>query len=217
MLHFVFRVLSASSCMKQSGIQSVTERALIVLSNIILCFVTVFLQQPSNAKGGKWIIRMPKGLASRYWEEIILALIGGQFGGVPDGEICGAVLSVRYSEDILGVWNRNAANADVTDKIRDAIKKVLQIPPHAYMEYKPHQASLQDRSSFRNTQVWKPTKQLDRPSSTVESSGGASATTRRSGSWTEREKTGGGGASSSKALGPRGSAGERGSWRTGNH
>lgn len=35
--------------------------------------------QASNAKGGKWIIRLPKGLASRYWEEIILALIGGQY------------------------------------------------------------------------------------------------------------------------------------------
>ena len=52
-------------------------------------------EDPSNSKGGKWIVRLPKGLASRYWEEIILALIGAQFTGVPDGEICGAVLSVR--------------------------------------------------------------------------------------------------------------------------
>jgi translation initiation factor 4E len=52
-------------------------------------------EDAGNAKGGKWIVRLPKGLASRYWEEIILALIGGQFTGVPDGEICGAVLSVR--------------------------------------------------------------------------------------------------------------------------
>jgi translation initiation factor 4E len=39
---------------------------------------TQVFTQASNAKGGKWIIRLPKGLASRYWEEIILALIGGQ-------------------------------------------------------------------------------------------------------------------------------------------
>jgi hypothetical protein len=52
----------------------------------------------ANAKGGKWIVRLPKGLASRYWEETMLALIGGQFTGVPDGEICGAVLSIRYNE-----------------------------------------------------------------------------------------------------------------------
>lgn len=168
--------------------------------------------QPSNAKGGKWIIRMPKGLASRYWEEIILALIGGQFAGVPDGEICGAVLSVRYVEDILGVWNRNAADREIIDKIRDAIKKVLQLPPNANMEYKPHQTSLQDRSSFRNTQVWKPTK--DRTASTMpDSTGGTSS--RRSGLWTERDKsiTGGNG----KPSMPRGVGGDRGSWRTGSH
>jgi len=109
----------------------------------------------SNAKGGKWIVRLPKGLASRYWEEIILALIGGQFSGVPDGEICGAVLSVRYSEDILGVWNRTSSDRAMTEQIRDAIKKVLQLPAHANMEYKPHQNAIQDRSSFRNTSVWK--------------------------------------------------------------
>jgi len=159
-------------------------------------------EDPGNLKGGKWIIRLPKGLASRYWEEIILALIGCQFTGVPVTELCGAVLSVRYSEDILGVWNRTATDRELVERIRDSIKKVLQLPVNAYMEYKPHQASLQDRSSFRNTQVWKP-----------KGSSGES-TTRRSGSWTEREAGGGpvggggasGGGSSKREV--------RGSWRS---
>jgi translation initiation factor 4E len=169
-----------------------------------------YVLKPSNAKGGKWIIRMPKGLASRYWEEIILALIGGQFAGVPDGHICGAVLSVRYVEDILGVWNRDATDREIIDRIRDAIKKILQLPPSANMEYKPHQASLQDRSSFRNTQVWKPSK--ERTSATMpESTGGVSS--RRSGSWTERDKSV---TTSNKPSMPRG-GGDRGSWRTASH
>lgn len=134
-------------------------------------------EDPSNAKGGKWIVRLPKGLASRYFEEILLAMIGGQFLGVPDGEICGVVLSIRYSEDILGVWNRSAMDRDVIDRIRDAIKKILQLPAHANMEYKPHQTSMADRSSFRNTQVWKP-KSLE----------GRTSETRRSSSWGEREE-----------------------------
>jgi Eukaryotic initiation factor 4E len=126
---------------------------------------------------------MPKGLASRYWEEVILALIGGQFGNsVVDHEICGAVLSMRYNEDILGVWNRNANATTEIEKIRTTIQRILQLPPNAYMEYKPHETSLQDRggantntgtsstnttnsttgTSFRNnhnhatTQAWKP-------------------------------------------------------------
>lgn len=130
-------------------------------------------EDPSNAAGGKWIVRLPKGLSSRYWEEIILALIGGQFG-VPDGEVCGAVLSVRYSEDILGVWNKTANDREIVERLRDSIRRCLQLPSHANLEYKPHQNSLQDRSSFRNTQVWKP-KSLEGRSSSVSDKDNASA------------------------------------------
>lgn len=137
-------------------------------------------EDPNNAKGGKWIVRLPKGLSSRYWEEIMLALIGGQFSGIPDGEICGAVLSIRYGEDILGVWIKTASDRDLVDRIRDQIKKVLQLPNHANMEFKPHQNSMQDKSSFRNTQVWKP--------KSVEARSSAHGETRRSGSWGEREE-----------------------------
>ena len=130
-------------------------------------------------------IRLPKGLASRYWEEVVLALIGGQFPGIPDGEICGLVISIRYSEDILGVWNRSANDRDMVDRLRDAIKKVLQLPPTAYasMEYKPHQNAIADRSSFRNAQTWKPSRQ--------NSDAALSSSSRhRSGSWVEREHKG---------------------------
>jgi translation initiation factor 4E len=162
-------------------------------------------EDPMNEKGGKWIIRLRKGLSSRYWEEgtleegeyflygkwpntqiislytVLLALIGGQFPGVPEGEICGAVVSIRYNEDILGIWCRNSANRDVTERIRDAIKRVCQLPSHAHLEFKPHQAALQDKSSFRNTQVWKPKNTLDRSDSRGEGP-------RRSGSWGERDQ-----------------------------
>jgi len=139
-------------------------------------------EDPSNTRGGKWIIRLPKGLASRYWEEIVLSMIGGQLTGIPDGEICGAVVSIRYSEDILGVWNRSSSDRELTERIRDAIKKVLQLPSFAPMEYKPHQTSVADKSSFRNTQMWKSTNRRD----------AAGRDTRRSGSWGERENSTGG-------------------------
>lgn len=70
-------------------------------------------------------------------------------------EICGIVVSIRYNEDIVSVWNRNANNADVTERVRDMIKRILSLPNHAFMEYKPHVDSLADKSSFRNTQVWR--------------------------------------------------------------
>ena len=89
-------------------------------------------EDESNVNGGKWIVRLKKGVAARYWEDLVrshpaprrtissaqtlttvparpqlLALLGGQFK-VGD-EICGAVLSVRYQEDILSVWSAAAA------------------------------------------------------------------------------------------------------------
>ena len=80
-------------------------------------------EDPANARGGKWTIRLRKGLADRLWEGVVLGLVGGSLErgsrkdegeGEEEGasevedqrEICGAVLSVRRDEDILAVWHR---------------------------------------------------------------------------------------------------------------
>lgn len=59
-----------------------------------------------NKKGGKWVVRLKKGVVDRYWEDLILALIGEQFGDAGD-EVCGAVANVRNGEDVLSIWTRN--------------------------------------------------------------------------------------------------------------
>lgn len=110
----------------------------------------------------------------------VLALVGDQLDY--GDNICGAVLSIRFNEDILSVWNRNASDHQVGDFIislntdmhftctkylcntltlvclyqavmalRDAIKRHLKLPHGYVMEYKPHDASLRDNSSYRNT------------------------------------------------------------------
>jgi hypothetical protein len=69
-------------------------------------------EDPLNLPGGKWILRLRKGVADRIWEDLVLALIGDQFAGVASPhddewpEICGCTISVRQNEDILSVWNR---------------------------------------------------------------------------------------------------------------
>lgn len=62
-------------------------------------------EDDENKKGGKWIVRLKKGVADRYWEDLLLAMIGDQFFEASD-EVCGAVLSVRNGEDILSIWTR---------------------------------------------------------------------------------------------------------------
>ena len=62
-------------------------------------------------------MRLRKGVATRYWEDVLLAVIGGQFRVGAD-EICGAVLSVRYQEDLLSIWNKSADSRRVCVQIR---------------------------------------------------------------------------------------------------
>lgn len=110
-------------------------------------------EDKSNAQGGKWIVRLRKGLASRFWEHLILGIIGEQFD--VEGEICGAVISVRYQEDIISVWNKTATRTDVTLRIKETLKRILGLPSNTAMEYKKHDQSLRDKSSFRNTEVFR--------------------------------------------------------------
>ena len=94
-------------------------------------------EDEANKFGGKWIVRLRKGgrkiraaaglptyfsnswiwsdrrlvcsgLASRCWENLVLAMLGEQF--MVGEEICGAVVSIRFQEEILSIWNRTACD-----------------------------------------------------------------------------------------------------------
>ena len=86
-------------------------------------------EDPLNLSGGKWIIRLKKGISDRLWEDIILAVLGEQFDDLQppvDEEsdewpgICGCTISVRPSEDIISVWNRYEGDTKIRDKIKYA-------------------------------------------------------------------------------------------------
>ncbi|ELR18705.1 Eukaryotic initiation factor 4E [Acanthamoeba castellanii str. Neff] len=110
-------------------------------------------EDDANKRGGKWIIRLKKGLATKYWEDLLLAIVGEQFQ-VGD-EICGIVCSIRFNEDILSVWNKSADNKQARLKIHETLKTVLNLPPNTPMEYKCHDDSIRDNSSFRNTDIYR--------------------------------------------------------------
>ncbi|KAJ4820100.1 Eukaryotic translation initiation factor 4E [Rhynchospora pubera] len=108
-------------------------------------------EDPANSNGGKWIIRFKKVISGRFWEDLVLALVGDQFDFGED--VCGIVLTVRYNEDILCVWNRNSSDQQVIMALKDSIKRHLKLPNGYIMEYKPHGASLRDNSSYRNAWI----------------------------------------------------------------
>lgn len=62
-------------------------------------------EDEENKRGGKWIMRLKKGVSDRYWEELLMAMIGDQFAEAAD-EVCGAVLSVRPNEDVFSIWTK---------------------------------------------------------------------------------------------------------------
>ena len=114
-------------------------------------------EDEANKFGGKWIVRLRKGiysnsnqvhsrlpfnpgLANRCWENLVLAMLGEQF--MVGEEVCGAVVSVRFQEDILSIWNRTALDPAVTARIRDTFKRVLNLPPATLIEYKAHNDSI---------------------------------------------------------------------------
>ncbi|XP_059941434.1 eukaryotic translation initiation factor 4E type 2-like isoform X2 [Mesoplodon densirostris] len=91
-------------------------------------------------------IRPWKGLASRCWETLILAMLGEQF--MVGEEICGAVVSVQFQEDIISIWNKTASDQATTAHIRDTLRRVLNLPPNTIMEYKTHTDNIKGNSSF---------------------------------------------------------------------
>jgi len=107
-----------------------------------------------NIVGGKWIIRLKKGVADRLWEDMVLGVIGDQFraqgdGESEDGEICGCTISVRQNEDIISLWNRTGENLAAV-KAKETMKRILNLPSNTSIEYKSNNDSLNDKSSFRN-------------------------------------------------------------------
>ena len=84
-------------------------------------------EDPLNLSGGKWIIRLKKGVSDRLWEDLLLAVLGEQFDDLqpPANEeldewpgICGCTISIRPNEDIISVWNRYEADTKIRDKIK---------------------------------------------------------------------------------------------------
>lgn len=116
-------------------------------------------EDEANQEGGKWILRLRKGLASRCWENLILAMLGEQF--MVESELCGAVISLRFQDDIISIWNKNASDQTTMHRIRDTLRRVLNLPQNTIMEYKAHSDSLNDRSSFRNTNLYIQERQKD--------------------------------------------------------
>eukprot|EP00039_Didymoeca_costata_P010567 m.142610 g.142610 ORF g.142610 m.142610 type:complete len:223 (+) comp14882_c0_seq1:221-889(+) len=106
-------------------------------------------EDDANKNGGRFSIRLKKGLVSRFWENLVLAIIGGQFDF--GEEICGAVVSVRFQDDVLSIWNKTSEPKDknLILKIKEAMCRALSLPEALadHIHYQSHNDSAQKRRS----------------------------------------------------------------------
>lgn len=84
-------------------------------------------EDPKNANGGFWAMRVRKDDTAYVWKEVILALIGEQFeGSLGEGdEICGLTVSIRQHDDIIRIWNTNASanSSGLLGRLKEIIPK----------------------------------------------------------------------------------------------
>ena len=52
------------------------------------------------------------------------------------------IMCLSLQEDIISVWNRVANDQATTNRIRDTLRRVLNLPPTTILEYKNHGDSL---------------------------------------------------------------------------
>eukprot|EP01104_Vermistella_antarctica_P007851 TRINITY_DN1946_c0_g1_i1.p1 TRINITY_DN1946_c0_g1~~TRINITY_DN1946_c0_g1_i1.p1 ORF type:complete len:247 (+),score=43.28 TRINITY_DN1946_c0_g1_i1:336-1076(+) len=67
-------------------------------------------EDPCNANGGYWSMRVSKNDTLQVWKELLLAAIGEQLSGHVEAgdDICGVTVSIRGPDNIVQVWTQNA-------------------------------------------------------------------------------------------------------------
>ncbi|CAB55035.1 Eukaryotic translation initiation factor 4E-5 [Caenorhabditis elegans] len=85
-------------------------------------------EAPENWDGGRWLIIINKGktpeVLDAVWLEILLALIGEQFGKDMES-ICGLVCNVRGQGSKISVWTKNCNDDDTNMRIGVVLKEKL--------------------------------------------------------------------------------------------
>ena len=92
-------------------------------------------EDENNQGGGRFILRLKKNYANRFWEDLILSFIGEQ---CPENdEICGLVLSVKMHDITISIWTKQI-NEKIKGALRSWIRSTLEINEKIELEFKYH-------------------------------------------------------------------------------
>ena len=80
------------------------------------------LWEDENCKnGGRFTIRTPKTHTAKYWEDLLLAMIGEQFEDIPSGEVLGLVMKkslLAYKNDEWERYHQAVTDWEVKEYLR---------------------------------------------------------------------------------------------------
>lgn len=84
-------------------------------------------EDPALAKGSRFQLKSEKSHTSKYWEDLLLAVVGEQIG-TKSQMIAGLVLNLKTQFDKIGVWFTDCEDTEEIEKIKGDILNILQIP-----------------------------------------------------------------------------------------
>lgn len=97
--------------------------------------------EDENCKqGGRWTLRVPKTHTNKYWEDLVLAMIGEQFS--VENEINGLVIALRPQQDSISIWNKHARDEAKVQAIRQDLERILKVDEHMKLEYEIFEETL---------------------------------------------------------------------------
>eukprot|EP00041_Stephanoeca_diplocostata_P005826 m.69206 g.69206 ORF g.69206 m.69206 type:complete len:223 (+) comp16020_c0_seq2:183-851(+) len=100
-------------------------------------------ESSENKHGGKWQIIAPKSQRNTFdltkmWLNTTMLMIGQQFNGSDNDQICGAVVQNRMKGDKLAVWTKQADDADAVKRIGGKFKEATEAQARLPLGYHKH-------------------------------------------------------------------------------
>lgn len=95
-------------------------------------------EDEANKRGGRLTVRVRKEASPRAFEDLCLALVGEQF---ETDDILGIACSVRFNENYLSIWLRDARNRVLLQRVEKVARRVLDLNPRCVIRdwiFKPH-------------------------------------------------------------------------------
>lgn len=113
-------------------------------------------EHEANKDGGKFVLSFPKidskaGRMDEWWLHTVLAIIGETLDMDGD-EVCGAVVSIRKSQDRIALWLKSS-DKNRASQVGARWKKCLEMN-RTFMNFELHAAAAASGRSYRNGTVF---------------------------------------------------------------